>query len=72
MSGIELDIARWASTARVAAAVAPATPAVPPAPEEAAARLPTMGSDDGRALALGAALGFASVGMALLRRRGVH
>jgi len=67
MGGIELNIARCASTAGATAA-AP-TPEVPQAPQEPAARLPTTGSDDDRTLALGATLGLAGVAMALLRRR---
>lgn len=66
MGGIELNIARCASTAGAAAA---ALPAVPQAPEGPAAMLPTTGSDDGRTLAVGAALVLAGVAMALLRRR---
>lgn len=66
MGGIELNIARCVSTAGATAA------AMPEVPEAAAPRLPTTGSDDGRALALGATLGIVGVAMALLRRGGVH
>lgn len=72
MGGIELNIARCTSAAGATAATVPAAPAVPQAPAAATPTLPTTGSDDGRALALGATLGLAGVATALLRRRSVH